>query len=485
MAKILQVLGTSSNSGKSTVAMALCRYFSSMGYSVAPFKSVNMSLNSITTGDGGEISRSVWLQAKAARTEPESQMNPFLLKPEGMGRSQVIINGKSRGTFTVAEYRELMQKTAADTITSDLRYLSGKYDMIIVEGAGSPAEINLMEHDYANTFVSEIYGTPALLVADIERGGVFASIYGTLKLMRSSELVRWVAINKMSGDFSILDTGIRKIEQITGKNFIGVIPMIKNFHLPGEDSLDYSVDSTAKGNIAVVRYPFMENYSDIDPLTTYGTGFFYVTSDNVDMLEKAEAIILPGSKSVPDDLRFIREHGIDRQLLKAASEGRKILGICGGYQILGGTIRRVDSSTGRVSEIGGLGLLNVSTAYSETKTTAEVEGSFIEAVTGFGSGFRGYEIHYGNVSNNGERSPIRISNGRLEGAISASGNVIGTNVHGLLENLDFMNFLAGRDAAVRSYSELLEENIEFVSKKISSSLDMEKIETFMGSGRKQ
>jgi adenosylcobyric acid synthase len=323
--KMIQVLGTSSSAGKTTLAMVLCRHISKLGFRVAPFKSVNMSLNSISLEDGSEISRSVWLQSISAGVPPEKEMNPFLLKPEGRGASQIIVLGKSLGVMSIASYRKYMRENAAQIIRDSIKKLEDSFDVIVAEGAGSPAEINLEGDDFANTFVSEINGSPCVLITDIDRGGSFASLYGTLELMRSPELVRWFVINRMSGDPSVLNTGIRKIESMTGKKCIGVVPKRLEMSVPGEDSLNYENPSVSSRRIAVIRYPHMENYSDVDPLTLRGIGFTYVTENNQDVLDSAELIILPGSKNVPMDLEYLRMTGISDRILKFAGSGKYMI----------------------------------------------------------------------------------------------------------------------------------------------------------------
>ena len=224
MIRMIQVLGTASDSGKSTLAMSLCYYFAEKGYKVAPFKAVNMSLNSISLKDSSEISRAQWLQAMAAGTEPSEFMNPFLIKPEGMGKSQIIVNGKSIGSLKVEEYYEYLKNNAEVIIKEALEKLSTEYEIIIAEGAGSAAEINMEGRDFANSYVSSIHRTPAILISDIDKGGVFASLYGTVKLMANSDLVKYMVINRMRGNWEMLSSGISKLEELTGKKVIGIIP---------------------------------------------------------------------------------------------------------------------------------------------------------------------------------------------------------------------------------------------------------------------
>ncbi|MEM3852268.1 MAG: cobyric acid synthase, partial [Methanomassiliicoccales archaeon] len=378
-ARIIQVLGTSSNCGKTTIAAALCRSFSSRGYSVAPFKAINMSLNSIAIQPGAEISRSVWLQAKAARTEPVKEMNPFLLKPEGGGKVQVISLGKSMGVMRYSEMRGYLAANAGRIIDASIRKLAKSYDLIVSEGAGSPAEINFDGQDFANAYVPTRYDAPCILVGDIDRGGVFASLYGTLELMPAAENVKWLLINKMRGNRRLLDRGIRSMEILTGKKVVGVMPFVHNLRLPGEDGLDYTASHVSRASVAVVRYPYMENYSDVDPLIMSNVAFCYVDESNASALNDASVIILPGSKNVPRDLDYLKKSGLGKLIIEKAGKGCRILGICGGYQILCTSIRL--RSAGGLSEIRGLGILENSVTYSTTKKVREVEYSFVDKRT--------------------------------------------------------------------------------------------------------
>ena len=468
--RILQVVGTSSSSGKSTIAMALCRYFSDLGYRVSPFKSVNMSLNSVSIEGGYEISRSQWLQARASRTEPEKEMNPILLKPEGNGRSQVIVLGKSMGTMDQKSYGKFLSSEGKNVVKSSLDYLAKKFDLIVAEGAGSPAEINIFERDLANMFVSEIYGTPAILVADIERGGVFASIYGTVKLMQRPDLLKWIVINKMRGSTDLLKSGIEDIEKLTGKKVIGVMPFTP-FRLPGEDSLDYGESGSPGGRICVIRYPQMENYSDVDPLITSGLGFTYVTSPEQYYSAGCRSLLLPGSKNVESDMKFLLNTGLAEIIRQHASVGGKILGICGGFQMLGNNIEDPAGIQICGKSLTGLGLLDTSTVYGREKTVRTVlYGPYNE---GANKAMRkGYEIHYGTVTT-GSR-PFLLTDHGPEGAVSESGNVMGTNIHGVLEHNNILSLLSGMPVKM-DYESEMEKNIDLFTKAFIESIDLDVI----------
>lgn len=472
---MIQVLGTASHVGKTTLSTALCRILSDSGYRVAPFKSVNMSLNSVVIEGDREISRSVWLQAVASRTVPKPEMNPFLLKPEADGKSQLIVLGKSMGVMSYREYGEFMIRNADRIIRDSLLNLSDDYDVIIAEGAGSTAEINFNGKDFANSWVSSIFRTPAILIGDIDRGGVFASMYGSVKLMEHPETVKWLVINRMRGDMSLLESGVSIIQDKTGKKMIGVIPHEGNIGLPGEDSLDYSSDP-GTGKIAVIRYPFMENQSDLDPLNLRKIGYRFVDADDREFLRNADTVILPGSKDVARDLAYIKESGIAEDLKKLAENHVRIMGICGGYQILGEKIVFQDGS-----EASGLGILKSNTLYLGAKALRRVHGRINKSVSAGIESVSGYEIHYGDVSSREEKHLLDLADS-TEGSVSASGNVIGTNVHGLLESDDFLGKVLGIKSDSSSYTAVLENNVQRISRSVRENLDLDPIIRYLEKG---
>ena len=339
----------------------------------------------------------------------------------------------------------------------------------MAEGAGSPAEINLYERDIANIYVSSIYNTPAILVADIERGGVFASIYGTLKLMPRPDLVKWIIINKMSGSVDLLKLGITKIEELTGKDVIGVVPFAE-IRLPGEDSLDYLESRKNSGNIGVIRYPLMENYSDLDPLILSGKGFTYISEAGQYDAETCRTLILPGSKNVEQDLSYIRRKGIDKVISEHRRRGGIILGICGGYQMLGKEISDPHKVQIKSGQLKGLELLESSTIYDTEKTVRQAR--YRLASDGDGPQYSGYEIHYGKVVS-GERSLLQTDLGP-EGSLSKDGKVIGTNIHGILENQSIMELITGSKSTFDHFSEM-EKNIDLFTKAFIENVDIEKV----------
>ena len=468
---IVQVLGTASSSGKSTIAMALCRFFSDQGLAVSPFKSVNMSLNSISIEGGYEIARSQWLQAVASRTKPLKEMNPILLKPEGDGRSQLIVLGRSMGSMSYPEYGRFLETDGRSIVRESIDYLASRYDVIVAEGAGSPAEINLYRRDLANTYVSSIYGTPALLVADIERGGAFASILGTVSLMEHPELLRWIVINKMRGSSELLADGIRRIQEMTHLKVIGIMPFTE-FHLPGEDSLDYAKSDVNDGGICVVKYPHMENYSDVDPLVMSSAGFSYVDSLPADGKLRCRTIILPGSKNVQEDLQFLRDTGLDGALIEHARHGGTLLGICGGYQMLGEEIADPDHIEFSVDRVEGLGLLRCRTDYATRKTVGTVNFRSLDADPISGKWNHGYQIHFGVVAT--EEKPMLMTDDGPEGSISREGNVLGTNVHGVLEDPYFLRMVTGIPGTIDFRSEI-ERNIDLFTKAFIENVDLNEV----------
>ena len=471
--KVIQVIGTSSSAGKSTVTMALCRYFAGLGLKVAPFKAVNMSLNSVSIEGGFEIARSQWLQAFAARTEPVKEMNPFLLKPEGDATSQVIALGKSLGKMSHEVYGRFLSEHGKIIVRQSLEKLVSEYDIVVAEGAGSASEINLYNMDLSNMYVSSINSTPALLVADIERGGVFASIYGTVQLMEHPELLKWFMINNMRGSTDILESGISRMETLTGKKFIGVMPHIE-FRLPGEDSLDYATERVKGARICVIKYPQMENYSDVDALYLSGIGVRFVSGPDRDALDHCKSIILPGSKNVERDLTFLRETGLDTLILEQADLGKKILGICGGFQMLGNEItdeRHLQIQSGKTT---GLGLLDCSTEYAGEKIVKPVKYLIRNEHVASRAEYHGYEIHYGRTHGS-ERTFAEI-NGSAEGAISENGRIMGTNIHGIMETPELLEYLTGVENKF-NYKMELERNIDLFTKAFIEHVDLRSIKS--------
>jgi adenosylcobyric acid synthase len=451
-ARAIMVLGTTSHAGKTTVAAALCRSLHRKGIRVAPFKAQNMSLNSWVTLEGAEIGRAQALQARAARIEPHADMNPILLKPSGGHSMQVVALGKPIGTFTGREYYERKRDMRALAHAAYDR-LAGRFDVVVLEGAGSPAEINLREEDLVNMSMAAHAGARCILVADIDRGGVFASILGTLTLLeeRHRKLVAGVIINKFRGDATLLDPGIREIEAMTGVPILGVLPFLEDLELEEEDSLGIA-DSQAVGpmhvDIAVIHFPHLSNFTDFQPFQgRRGVGLRYVAK--AQELGNPDFIILPGSKNVRKDAEFLRTTGLDRVLRAAAERAIPILGICGGFQILGRLIRDPHGIEGEPGETPGLGLLPVETALEREKELCRVEAAnlglpFLKA----GVECHGYEIHMGKTwAVEAGRPLLRISrkNGipfeESSGFASDSGLIAGCYLHGMFDRPSSLNGL--------------------------------------------
>jgi adenosylcobyric acid synthase len=448
-ARTIMVQGTASSVGKSVLTAALCRLFIQEGLRVAPFKSQNMALNAFVTPDGGEIGRAQAVQAMAARVVPTVDMNPILLKPEGDSRSQVVVLGKPLGSLSALEYQE-RKPTLKEVVAGALMRLRSDYDVVVIEGAGSPAEINLKPRDIVNMFVAELADAPVLLVGDIDRGGVFAAFVGTIELLEPHERARIAAfvINKFRGDIKLLESGLDFLTERTGVPVLGVLPYIQRLQIADEDSvsLDDRRGRRRAGaheiEIAVVRLPRISNYDDFQPLE-HEPDVVVRFVEHARELEGADLVVLPGTKSTLADLAWLRESGMAEAITERAARGELVLGVCAGCQMLGRAIvdpHRIESE----NEQGhGLGLLDVETEFGREKRTTQLRGrsagpSFL--LSEEGAPITGYEIHMGRVSRApGCRGAFLITerNGReqaeVEGAISVDGAVVGTMIHGLFE----------------------------------------------------
>jgi adenosylcobyric acid synthase len=446
-APVVMIQGTASHVGKSVVTAGLCRLLQRRGVRVAPFKALNMSLNAAVTSDG-EIARSTAVQAAAARIEPTVDMNPILLKPEAGSRSQVILHGKVHGTIQFGGPDSVLDYWPV--VTASLDRLRDCYDVVIAEGSGSPAEMNLRDHDVANMRVALYASAAVILVGDIERGGVFAQLIGTLDLLPPEEraLVRGLIVNRFHGDPALFAAGVAYLEQRTGRPVFGVVPFVRDIDLPEEDaaSLDRPhpwVDGDEPTiRIAVIRLPHLANFDDFGPLERLpGVGVTYV--DRPEDLASAAIVVLPGSKSTIADLQFVRDRGLADAIVALRANGTPIIGICGGFQMLGQWIRDPDHVESAEGGVAGLGLLPHSTIFEREKVTQRVRARFRLDLGPFaglqGDEIEGYEIHVGrtNLDNRAEiNAPLRIverSGSRaddLDGAISDDGLVFGTYLHG-------------------------------------------------------
>lgn len=436
MAKSIMIQGTMSNAGKSLFAAALCRIFKQDGYSCAPFKSQNMALNSYITEDNLEIGRAQAMQAEAAGIAPSVLMNPILLKPTTDIGSQVIVNGEVRGNMRAVDYFKRKKELIPDIMRA-YNGLAEQHDIIVIEGAGSPVELNLKADDIVNMGMAKLVKSPVLLVGDIDRGGIFAQLLGTLALLEDDErdIVKGLVVNKFRGDKSLFRDGIEILEQRGGKPVVGVVPYI-NCNIDDEDSLSEKLENkTADGiiDIAVIRLPRISNFTDFDIFLQYeGVSVKYVSK--ISQLGEPDFIIIPGTKSTIADMKWLRESGFETAIKKCASKEIPVFGICGGYQILGEKISDPDFSEGGGS-IDGMGLLKCRTVFSKEKTRRQTSGHFSEIGGIFSclsqKSFSGYEIHMGETFS---ESPLLLSCGSCDGAFED--NIYGCYIHGIFDSAD-------------------------------------------------
>lgn len=435
MSKTIMVQGTTSDAGKTTLVAALCRIFSNRGVSVVPFKPQNMALNSAVTVDGGEIGRAQALQAQAARIEPYTDMNPILIKPTSDTKAQIIIHGKAVSDMDAAFYHDY-KLHAMNAVLESYRRLQQQYDLIVVEGAGSPAEINLRDRDIANMGFAEAVDCPVVIIADIDRGGVFAHLVGTLALLSESEQTRVIGfvINRFRGDINLLKPGLDWLEEKTGKPVLGVIPYINGLHLDAEDALERSQlkKESPKIRIAVLVYPRISNHNDFDVLRLHpDVEFFWVGPEQT--IPPVDLIILPGSKNVCDDLQFLREQNWDKTIAKHLRYGGKLVGICGGFQMLGEKISDPNGIEGTPGDCQGLNYLELETQLSPEKILRSRSGFLWDK----SNPVAGYEIHCGISTGKALENPAVYfcdeSTWIADGALSADDQIIGTYLHGLFD----------------------------------------------------
>lgn len=428
----LMVQGTTSDAGKSTVVAGLARVLARRGLRVAPFKPQNMALNSAVTADGGEIGRAQALQALAARVEPRIDFNPILLKPSSDTGAQVIVHGRAVAQLNARAYHDYKPRAMAAVMESWQR-LTAEFDCVLVEGAGSPAEINLRDRDVANMGFAEAADVPVVLVADIDRGGVFAQIVGTLELLSESEQarVKGFIINRFRGDIGLLQSGLDWLEARTGRPVLGVLPYLHGLFLDAEDALSNSVAEKGETLLKVVApvYPRISNHTDLDALRLHPQVDFQWVGPG-QALPEADLIVLPGSKNVRADLGWLRAQGWETAILRHLRYGGKLAGVCGGFQMLGNTLADPHGLEGPAGESTGLGLLEFDTVLEAEKHLANVEATWLST----DAPVRGYEIHLG-VSRGAalQRPLLRLSDGRPEGAVSDDGQIIGSYVHGLFD----------------------------------------------------
>lgn len=500
MAKALMIQGTGSGAGKSLIAAALCRIFSDAGIKVAPFKAQNMALNSFITQEGGEIGRAQALQAEAARVAPTVDMNPILLKASGEMGSQVIIQGKAFRHMKAREYYAF-KKEAWKAVTASYRRLAENHDLIVMEGAGSPAEINLMDVDIVNMSAAKMAKAHVFLVGDIDKGGVFASLYGTVKLLgRDSRHIKGFIINKFRGDIEILRPGLDMIREKTGIPVIGVLPYVRDLGLPEEDGLALYGKSGVRSQksevkaikLVIVRLQYIANFTDFDPLAQEPE-VELVYSTNPAEIENADMVIVPGSKNTVKDLLLLREHGLDQSISKAFKKGIEVMGMCGGYQMLGRRIFDPHNVESSHTEVEGLGLLNIETVFDREKTTCQVEAEIVQS-SGFGlqsEPLKGYEIHMGRSTGDiGLFRIRRLSSDSLpithhpspiyDGSVNR--NCWGTYLHGIFDNNEFRRGLINRIREQKglsvlpvtvNYAQMKEKALDNLAAMVKENIDME------------
>lgn len=457
MAVNIMIQGTMSNAGKSLIAAGFCRVFAQDGYRVAPFKSQNMSLNSFVTADGLEMGRAQAVQAEACGREPSVFMNPILLKPTTDTGSQVIVNGVVRENMSAVDYFKFKKALIPDILAA-YGALAAENDIIVIEGAGSPAEINLKADDIVNMGMAEMVDAPVLLVGDIDRGGVFAQLAGTVMLLEERERARikGVIINKFRGDINILEPGLKMLEEICGKPVLGVVPY-SDIDIDDEDSLTERFNGertatrqTGSINIKVIRLPRISNFSDITALEA-ADGVDVSYAGKPSELNSADIIIIPGTKSTVSDMQWLRNTGFAGGILKAVREETIVIGICGGYQMLGEKIMDMSGVESRRREIAGLGVLPVITEFVPDKRTEQVRGR-IGRLSGIfselsGVEISGYEIHMGRTFRKGTESrtvsdfSLLNKGGDINKDGCVFGNIIGTYLHGIFDNKEFSDRL--------------------------------------------
>ena len=470
----LMIQGTTSDAGKSTLVTALCRWLKRQGVSVVPFKPQNMALNSAVTADGGEIGRAQAVQAQAAGLAPHTDMDPVLLKPNSDTGAQVIIQGRAIGNMHAVAYHDYKQVARAAVLESHAR-LAAQYPLVMVEGAGSPAEINLRAGDIANMGFAEAVDCPVLLIADIDKGGVFAHLVGTLELLSPSEQarVKGFVINRFRGDIALLQPGLDWLEARTGKPVLGVLPYLMDFHLEAEDAVQVLQPDKDREvlRVAVPVLPRISNHTDFDPLRLHPQVDLQFIGPG-QAIPPADLIILPGSKSVRADLARLREHGWDAAIARHLRYGGKVLGICGGLQMLGSRIDDPHGLEGPAGSGMGLGLLDYATVLEPEKQLRNVRGRL--ALDDLD--VSGYEIHAGVSAGPALATPaVRLDDGRSDGALSADGQVMATYLHGLFEApaacAALLAWAGLREARQVDYHARRERDIERLADLVEAHLD--------------
>ena len=503
MGKKIMLQGTASNVGKSIITTGLCRIFKQDGYNVIPFKSQNMALNSFITKEGLEMGRAQVSQAEACGIDPIADMNPILLKPNGNNKSQVIVRGKVVGDMSSKEYHEY--KLQLTEVLGDIfEEFEEKYDVVVMEGAGSCAEINLMERDISNMGMAEIADAPVIIIGDIDRGGVFASLAGTMLLLPDEykKRVKGVIINKFRGRKELLDSGIKMLEDIIKVPVLGVLPYT-DIKIEEEDSVTTRFKQKVnKGDIhiEVVRTPHMSNFTDFNIFETQeDVSLRYV--DFGESFGDPDIVIIPGTKSTIDDLMFLRKNGLENQIKELHRRGKLIIGICGGYQMLGKVLKDPYHVENDLEEVEGIGLLDVETTFEMEKTTTQVKAILDENFHGYlenlsGKEVSGYEIHMGITKRNENSNNFVTVKQKLEqkvnyqvGSVNKECNVFGTYLHGIFDDIDFTRTILNNirkiknlepiESNVKSFKEFKNQQYDKLADYLREHLDMEKIYEIM------
>jgi len=495
MAKSIMFQGTGSSVGKSIICAAMCRILFQDGYKAAPFKAQNMALNSFITKDGGEMGRAQVVQAEAAGIEPTVEMNPVLLKPTSHVGSQIIVNGRVHSNMKAGEYYE-RKAFLREEVMKAYSKLDSMFDVIVLEGAGSPAEINLRENDIVNMGMAEMSDSPVVLVGDIDKGGVFASIYGTYMLLEPQERARikGYIINKFRGDVELLKPGIDMFRERLDLPCLGVVPYM-DINIDDEDSVTERLRGRGDGGlkIGIVRLPYMSNFTDFTPLE-FESGVSVSYASVPEELKGSDLVIIPGSKNTIHDMKWIFNSGMDKAIYSLHRQGVPVIGICGGYQILGREILDPDGVESSDLRINGLGLLDSVTVMQGEKRTIQSRGSIISGA-GMLEGLEGmqvdgYEIHMGSTQvEDGKSHAIELEDNVNDGAMNADGSVFGTYLHGIFENDKFRKALLSNIRSIRgmeqedselSYQQLKEIEYDKLAYGVRKSLDMQAIMEIVG-----
>ena len=492
-AKVLMIQGSSSSVGKSLLVTALCRIYARRGIKVAPFKAQNMSNNAAVCADGSEIGRAQALQAAASDIAPTADMNPVLIKPEADARSQIILMGRPWQTLEAKTYYE-KKEILWEHVAQSLDRLRQTYELVIIEGAGSPAELNLKRGDIVNMAVARYAQSPVLLVGDIDRGGIFAQLLGTLWLLDPEErdLLRGFVVNKFRGDLSLFQDGIQILEQKSGIPVLGVIPYLRGLSLPDEDAVSVEVAlraaqpaSASQTDIAVLALPRIANFDDFDPLRAQPDVHIRHV-DAASQLGEPHAIIIPGTKSTIADLEWLRQTGLADAVIKFAQKGGVVVGICGGYQMLGASIHDPFHVESKNDSIDGLGLLPVITTFAQKKATYQVQAKVLNFEALVGEMIQGYEIHMGETQTQTQWLEITSRNGEpvkvLDGSVSSNGKVWGCYLHGLFHNDPLRHAWLkglGWQGKAALQSQHFDESLEKLADAVESGLTMNLLENII------